>query len=38
MVAGRQSDEARWGVLEVTEPRDEDHVREVRGVPSQVEV
>jgi len=38
MVAGRQSDRAGWGVLAVTEPRDEDQVREGRGVPDQVEV
>jgi len=38
MVAGRWSDRAGWGVLAVTEPRDEDQVREGRGVPNQVEV
>jgi len=38
MVARHQSDRAGWGVLAVTEPRDEDQVRGGRGVPSQVEV
>ena len=38
MVAGGQSDRAGWGVLAVTEPRDEDQVREERGVPNRVEV
>jgi len=37
-VAGRQSDRAGWGVLAVTEPRDEDQVRGGRAVPNQVEV
>jgi len=38
MVAGRHSDRAGWGVLAVTEPRDEDQVREGRDEPNQVEV
>jgi len=38
MVAGRLSDRAGWGVLAITEPRDEDQVREGRGVPNQVQV
>jgi len=38
MVAGRRGDRAGWGVLAVTEPRDEDQVKEGRGVPNQVEV
>ena len=38
MVAGRQSDRAGSGGLAVTEPRDEDQVREGRGEPNQVEV
>jgi len=38
MVARRQSGRAGWGVLAVTEPRDEDQVREGKGVPNQVEV
>jgi len=38
MVAGRQSDRAGWEVLAVTEPRDEDQVRERKGVPNGVEV
>jgi len=38
MVAGRQSDPAGWGGLAVTEPRDEDQVRERKGVPNRVEV
>jgi len=38
MVAGRQSARAGWGVLAVTEPRDEDQVKEGRGEPNQVEV
>jgi len=38
MVAGRKSDRARWGVLAVTEPWDEDQVRQGRGEPYQVEV
>jgi len=38
MVAGRQSDRAGWGVLAVTEPRDEDQVGEGKGVPNRVEV
>ena len=38
MVAGRRSDRAGWGVWAVTEPRDEDQVREGKGVPNQVEV
>jgi len=38
MVAGSRGDRAGWGVLAVTEPRDEDQVREGRGVPNQVEV
>jgi len=38
MVAGCRGDRAGWGVLAVTEPRDEDQVREGRGVPNQVEV
>jgi len=38
MVAGRRGDRAGWGVLAVTEPWDEDQVREGRGVPNQVEV
>jgi len=38
MVAGRQSDRAGWGVLAVTEPQDEDQVREGKGVPNRVEV
>jgi len=37
-VAGRRSDRAGWGVLAVTEPRDEDQVREGKGVPNQGEV
>jgi len=37
-VAGRQSDRTGWGVLAVTEPRDEDPVREGKGVPDQIEV
>jgi len=38
MVAGRQSDQPGWGVLAVTEPRDEDQGREGKGVPNRVEV
>jgi len=38
MVARRLGDRAGSGVLAVTEPRDEDQVREGRGVPNQVEV
>jgi len=38
MVAGRLSDRTGWGVLAVTEPRDEDQVREGKGVPDQIEV
>jgi len=38
MVAGRQSDLAGWGLVAVTEPRDEDQVREGKGVPKRVEV
>jgi len=38
MVVGPQSDRAGWGVLAVTEPRDEDQVREGKGVPDQIEV
>ena len=38
MVVGRQSDRAGWGVLPVTEPRDEDQVREGQGVPDQIGV
>jgi len=38
MVVGRQSDRAGWGVLAVTEPRDEDQVREGKGAPDQTEV
>jgi len=38
MVAGRQSVRAGWGVLAVTEPGDEDQVREGKGVPDQIEV
>jgi len=38
MVVGRQSDRIGWGVLAVTEPRDEDQVREGKGVPDQIEV
>jgi len=38
MVAGRQSNRAEWGVLPVTEPWDEDQVREGKGVPDRVEV
>jgi len=38
MVAGRQSDRTVWGVLAVTEPRDEDQERGGRGVPDEVEV
>ena len=37
---GRTPERPSWvgGVLAVTEPRDEDQVREGRGVPNQVEV
>jgi len=38
MVAGRQSDQTGWGVLAVTEPQDEDQVREGKSVPNRVEV
>jgi len=38
MVAVRRTDRAGCGVLAVTEPRDEDQVREGRGMPNQVEV
>jgi len=38
MEAGRQSDRAGWGVLAVTEPRDEDQMRERKGVPNRVKV
>jgi len=38
MVAGHLSDRTGWGVLAVTEPRDEDQVREGKGVPDQIEV
>jgi len=38
MVAGCQSDLAGWGVLAVTEPRDEDQVREWKGITDQIEV
>jgi len=38
MVAGRRSDRAEWGVLAVTELRDEDQLREGKGMPNQVEV
>jgi len=38
MVAERQSDRTGWGVLAVTEPQDEDQVREGKGVPDQIEV
>jgi len=38
MVARRQSDRAGWGVLAVTESRDEDQEREGKGVPNRVEV
>jgi len=38
MVVGRQSDRAGWGVLAVTEPWDEDQVREGKGMPDQLEV
>jgi len=38
MVVGRQSNRAGWGVLAVTEPRDEDQVRKGKGVPDQIEV
>jgi len=37
-VARRRSDRARWGVLAVTETRDEDQVGEGMGVPNQVDV
>jgi len=38
MVAGGQGDRAGWRVLAETEPRDEDQVREGKGVPNPVEV
>jgi len=38
VVAGRQSDRTGWGALAVTEPRDEDQVREGKAVPDQIEV
>jgi len=38
MVVGRQSDRAGWGVLALTEPRDEEQVRDGTGVPDQIEV
>jgi len=38
MVARRRGDRAGRGVLAVTEPRDEDQVREGRGMPNQVGV
>jgi len=38
MVAGRLSDRTGWGVLAITEPRDEDQVREGKGEPDQIEV
>ena len=38
MVAGCQGDRTGWGVLAITEPRDEDQVREGKGVPDQIEV
>jgi len=38
MVARRRGDRVGWGVLAVTEPRDEDQVMEGRGVPNQIEV
>ena len=38
VVAGHQSDRAGWGVMAVTEPRDEDQLREGRAVPNRVEV
>jgi len=38
MVAGHQGNQTGWGVLAVTEPRDEDHGRGGRGMPNQVEV
>jgi len=37
MVVGRQSERTGWGVLAVTEPGDEDQVREGKGVPDQRE-
>ena len=37
-MVGRQSDLAGWGVLAATEPRDEDQVREGKGVPDQIEI
>jgi len=38
MVAGGQATEPGGGLLAVTEPRDEDKVREGKGVPNRVEV
>ena len=38
MVVGCQSDPAGWGVLAVTEPRDQDQVREWKAVPDQIQV
>jgi len=38
MLARGGNNRAGWGVLAVREPRDEDQVREGRGVPNQVEV
>jgi len=38
MVVRHQRDRAGWRVLAVTEPRDEDQVREGKGVPDQIEV
>jgi len=38
MVVGHQSDRTRWGVLAITEQRDEDQVREGKGAPDQTDV
>jgi len=38
MLVGRQTDQAEWGVLAVTEPRDEYQVREWQGAPDQIAV
>jgi len=38
MVVRRQSDRARWGVLAVTEPQDEDQVGQGKGGPHRVDV